>query len=331
MQVRHAAVVYNPVKVRLGELRRAVQRHESSAGWAPSRWYETAADDSGREAVEDALAGEPAVLIVAGGDGTVRVACAAAHPLGVPVALVPAGTGNLLARNLGVPLNDVLGAVAVAFTGTVREVDVAVALLEDGEGGRRTETFMVMAGIGLDAEMADSTSAWAKKRMGWVAYVPPIARSIGAHRLFRLHYRVDRGRTRSASAHTVIVGNCGTLTGNMLLIPAARVDDGLLDVVLLSPKGRFGWAGIGARLAAQRFARASRLGARLLELAPDVQALNYAQGQQFDVRFDTPHAVELDGDRFGLVARARITVRPSALKLCVSAQAHGPETETAAP
>ena len=66
-----------------------------------------------------------------------------------------------------------------------------------------------------------SDSAIAKKHLGWLAYVTPIARSVIVNRLFHLDYRVDQNRVRSSRAHTVIVGNCGTLTGNMLLIPSA--------------------------------------------------------------------------------------------------------------
>lgn len=121
-------------------------------GWGESRWYETSSDDSGRRAAEEALAGDPTVVIVAGGDGTVRTVAEAVYETGTPLALLPAGTGNLLARNLGLPLNDVEGSVAAAFTGETRGVDVAVAELEDEDGTRRTRTFLVMAGIGLDAE-----------------------------------------------------------------------------------------------------------------------------------------------------------------------------------
>ncbi|WP_454296758.1 diacylglycerol/lipid kinase family protein [Salana multivorans] len=316
MQSRHAAVVYNPVKVPLDRVRRAVQGQERGHGWGGSRWYETSSDDSGRRAAEEALAGDPAVVIVAGGDGTVRTVAEAVYETATPLALLPAGTGNLLARNLRLPLNDVEGAVAAAFTGETRDVDVAVAELEDETGARRTRVFLVMAGIGLDAEMAEHTSAMAKKRLGWMAYVTPIARSVIANRLFHVDYRVDGGRTRSARAHTVIVGNCGTLTGNMLLIPTAKIDDGLLDVVMLRPKGRFGWAGIGTRLALQGVAHRSGFGRRMLRLAPDLQALAYAQGRRFDARFETPHGIELDGDSLGLVVRARITVRPGALQIC---------------
>lgn len=315
----HAAVIYNPVKVPLDRVRRAVEQQQHLSGWDESRWYETSSEDSGRSAAKEALAGDPAVIIVAGGDGTVRTVAEAVQRSGTPLALLPAGTGNLLARSLGLPLNDPERSVAVAFTGLTRTVDLAVADLEDEEGRRSVRVFLVMAGIGLDAEMAQNTSAQAKKNLGWLAYVTPIARSIIANRLFHLDYRVDGGHTRSTRAHTVIVGNCGTLTSNMLLIPAARIDDGLLDVVMLRPKGRFGWAGIGTWLTVQGIAHRSRFGRSVFRLAPGLRALAYAQGRQFDVRFESPHAVELDGDGFGLVTRARITVRPGALRLCIGA------------
>jgi diacylglycerol kinase family enzyme len=317
VHVKHAAVVCNPVNVPLERVRLAVAEQEQRHGWSESRWYETSSEDSGRRAAFDAIASGPAVVIVAGGDGTVRTVAEVVHESGIPLALLPAGTGNLLARNLGFPLNDVEGSVATAFTGATRAVDVAVAEFEDGEGRRSTQIFLVMAGIGLDAAMADNTSALAKKRLGWLAYVTPIARSILANRMIHLHYRIDGGRVRSGRAHTVIVGNCGTLTGSMLLIPSAVIDDGLLDVVMLRPKGRLGWVGIGTRLTIQGIAYRSRFGRSMLQLTPDIKTLVYAQGRQFDVRFDTPHRIELDGDSFGVVLRARITVRHAALQICI--------------
>jgi diacylglycerol kinase family enzyme len=103
----------------------------------------------------------------------------------------------------------------------------------------------------------------------------------------------------------------------MLLIPTAKVDDGMLDVVMLRPKGRFGWARIGTRLTIQGVAHRSQFGRSMFRLAPDLRALAYAQGRQFDVRFQIPHSVELDGDSFGRVVRARITLRPGALGVSV--------------
>lgn len=315
MRAKHAAVVYHPVKTPLERIRRAAAEMEKRHGWDATRWYATGSDDAGRSAAEQAVSGGPAAVIVAGGDGTVRAVAEVAHERGIPVALVPLGTGNLLARNLGVPLNDLEACVAAAFSGANRAVDVGVAELEDEEGVRSSHVFLVMAGIGLDAEMAERTSAFAKRRLGWLAYVSPIARSIIANRLFHLEYRVDDGRVRSTRAHTIIVGNCGTLTGNMLLIPAAVVDDGLLDVVMMRPKGRLGWAMIGTRLTVQGIARRSRLSRKMLRSAPALQALAYAQGKRFEAHFDSPHGIELDGDGFGSVVRVRISVRGAALQV----------------
>ncbi|MRH30325.1 transcriptional regulator [Microbacterium sp. SYP-A9085] len=313
-----AAVVYNPVKVSLDRLRSAVGREENRRGWQPSHWFATRNEDGGYGAAEDAIADGAALILVAGGDGTVRVVVEAAEAAGAnetPLGLLPAGTGNLLARSLGLPLNDISASVAVAFGGATRTIDVGVAELDDDEGARRRHLFLVMAGIGLDAEMAENTGAVEKRRLGWFAYVRPIARSIIANRVFRLHYRIDDGRVHSARAHTVIVGNCGTLTGGIPLLPSAVIDDGLLDVVLMRPKNWFGWARIGTRLSLHGIAHRSAFGKGLLRLAPEIQALAYAQGRQFDVRFDVSHGVELDGDSFGPVIRARITVRHAALRI----------------
>lgn len=321
MRGTHAAIVYNPTKAALDRVRQAIEAERERLGWDRSRWYPTSGEDSGREAAQDALADEPAVVLVVGGDGTVRTVAEVFLESGIPIALLPSGTGNLLARNLGLPLNDVVASVRTAFGGTTRRIDVGVAQIEDEAGTRSRHMFLVMAGIGLDAEMARDTSPVAKRRLGWLAYVTPIARSVIANRQFHVRYRVDDQPARSTRAHTIIVGNCGTLTGNMLLLPAAVVDDGLLDVVMLRPQGGFGWARIGTRLTVQGIAHRSRFGKRMFELAPDLEALAYAQGRRFDVRFDVPHSVEIDGDGFGPIVGARITIRPAALDVRVDAGA----------
>lgn len=314
----HAAIVYNPVTVPLDRVRGVVEEEERRHGWGASQWFPTAREDAGRGAAARALAGAPSVVIVAGGDGTARIVAEAALGSGTPFALLPFGTGNLLARNLGLPLGEPTASVAAAFSGATRPVDVGVAELEDEAGEWTTRTFLVMAGIGLDAEMARTTSTLAKRIIGWLAYVPPIARSLLAHRPLDLRYRIDGGRIRTARAHTVIIGNCGTLTGGMLLLPEAALDDGLLDVVMLRPARRLGWARIGARLTAQGVAHRSRFGRSMLRLAPGLHALVYARGRTFEVRFGTPYGVQLDGDSVGLARSARIGLRPGALRVCVA-------------
>lgn len=313
----HAAIIYNPIKVPLDRMRDAVQEQESRQAWGASRWFPTDRHDSGRSAARRALAASPSVVIVAGGDGTVRAVAGVVLDSGTPLALLPFGTGNLLARNLGLPLGDVTAAVAAAFGGLTRPVDVGVVEFADEVGAQSTEIFLVMAGIGLDAEMARTTRPLAKRLLGWLAYVPAIARSVLANRPLDLTYRVDDGPTRTARAHTVIIGNCGTLTGGMLLLPEATFDDGLLDVVMLRPSRRLGWARIGTRLTVQGVARRSRVGRGMLRLAPGLRALTYAQGRRFEVRFAIPYVVQLDGDSMGLARTARISLDRRALHVCV--------------
>lgn len=318
-QPSRAAIVYNPARAPVERLRAAVATAEREHGWGPSTWYATQADDSGVSAAQSALADGPELVFVAAGDGTVRVVAEVLHGSQTPMALLPVGTGNLLARNLHLPLGDLERSVEVAFTGRERRIDVAFAELEDDVGRRSRSMFLVMAGIGFDSAMAEGTTSAAKKRLGWLAYVRPIARSVIANQQFRLHYRIDGAPVRSARAHTVIVGNCGTLTGNMLLLPDAEVDDERLDVALFRPKGGFGWTRVGARLTLQGFFRRSRLNRRLRQITPDLHALAYSQGRQFEVHFDEPHGVELDGDSVPGIVSARIRIAASALPVRVPA------------
>lgn len=307
-----AAIVFHPGRVRLDRLRASVEAAQREHGWAASTWHPTARADSGREAARAAAREDPDVVLVAAGDGTVRLVAEEFLHSRTHLAVLPVGTGNLLARNLRLPTG-ADRSIAVAFGGVPHWIDVGHLEVETEAGDRNAYVFLVMAGLGLDAEMAERTDAGAKARFGWMAYVRPIARSVLANRQFRLHYRIDGGLVHSARAHTVIVGNCGTLTGNMLLLPDAQVDDGLLDVVMFRPKGGFGWTRIGTRLTVQGLFRRTRLNWLLRQLMPDLKALVYAQGRRFEVDFDVPHAVELDGDGIGRIVRARLTVEQQAL------------------
>lgn len=313
----HAAIVFNPVKMPQAPVRRIVQEHERRHGWSESRWYATGAQDSGRGAAHEALADNPAVVIVAGGDGTLRTVADVICDSGVPLAVLPLGTANLFARHMRLPLDDVDASVRAAFALDTKHVDVAVAELEDEEGCRSEHTFMVMAGIGIDAEMAENTSPTKKQRLGWFAYVKPIAESIIGNRLFDISYRVNGHPGGSTRAHTVIVGNCGMLTANILLIPDARVDDGLLDAVMFRPRGWFGWTQIGTRLTTQGIVHRSRIGRTLGRFAPNQKVLRYSQGRVFEAEFNEPHKIQIDGDVIGAIVRARISIRHGALLMAL--------------
>jgi diacylglycerol kinase family enzyme len=315
IQLPHAAVVFNPAKFSAGamtELRDDIRREEQGRGWDATTWHETSEDDDER-AAREAADSHPALVVVAGGDGTVRAVAERLAGNDIPLGVVPAGSGNLLARNLGLPVNDRTEAVRVAFGGADRRIDLASAELADAGGDVTRSHFLVMAGIGLDARMASDTNSAVKRRVGWLAYTDPILRSVFSGDRFSISYSVDGGRTNTMRAHTIIVGNCGTLTAGILLIPGAEPDDGLLDIVALNPAGFGGWLGVGVRLALNRLLHRSRGGRLVLPFAPDVSAIRYGQARTMLARFNRPQAIELDGDSFGDVVRVRIRVQPAAL------------------
>lgn len=309
------AVVYNPTKVDVGRLRRLLGEAESAAGFEAAVWFETASGDEGRQAAVDAAATRPSFVLVVGGDGTVRTVAEQLAGSRVSLAVAAAGTGNLLARALGLPVDDLPAAVKSAFGGGVHEIDVGHATLQHTNGTVTSHAFLVMAGIGLDARMAAGTNPRLKKHLGWLAYADPIGRSVIANADFAIHYRLDGGRRHSTRAHTVIVGNCGTLTGGILLIPDARPDDGTLDTVILRPRRKGAWLQIGIRLALSRFLHRTTTGRLLRQLVRQPFALRYGRARRSNVAFNTPQEVELDGDSFGAITSASITIRPGALQL----------------
>ena len=316
-QPRRAAVVYNPVKVDVDRLRDAVAGAESAHGWAKSMWLETSVEDPGAgQARRAALAGVDVVIAV-GGDGTVRAVAEGLQNTGVALALLPAGTGNLLARNLGLDVNanHLEASVELAFTGVDSAIDVGVVEIDRPGGETETHSFVVMAGLGLDAKMIANTNPELKKRVGWLAYVDAIGRSLVDKEVLRIRYRLDGGEERSTRAHTVMVGNCGTLPGNIVLLPEAEIDDGLFDIVALRPEGFGGWARVWVGIVWENgVLRRSQTGRKLLDLRQKpVRALRYLRGRRIEGRLERPEEFELDGDEFGLVTAFRAHVDPAAL------------------
>jgi undecaprenyl-diphosphatase len=206
-------------------------------GEPPPKRYPTSSGDAGGEAARAALADGARLVVVCGGDGTVSACAAVLAGTGVPMAVVPIGTGNLVAHNLGIP-RDVEAAVAVAVNGVDQAVDV----------GRLDDGVMVgMAGVGLDAAMVQDAPRWLKRRIGWPAYVVSLVRHV-ADRGFVADVEVDGRRTRHRHVRTVVVGNVGGLHGGLSLFPDAQPDDGVLEVAILAPRTVLGWVTVTARL-----------------------------------------------------------------------------------
>ncbi|MCY7411435.1 MAG: diacylglycerol kinase, partial [Salinibacterium sp.] len=190
---RRAALVYNPTKVDAAKLALAVDSAASKAGWGTTAWFETTEVDAGQAAAASALRRGVSLVIVASGDGTVRAVAEGLRGKAVALALVPSGTGNLLARNLELPVSSVTESLEIAFNGVDRVIDIGVVSIKRAARNAPTEEhiFLVMAGIGLDAKMIKNTNTKLKKAVGWLAYVDGITRSIPELSPVKLRYRLD--------------------------------------------------------------------------------------------------------------------------------------------
>jgi diacylglycerol kinase family enzyme len=317
-EARIAAVVFNPTKVDVPFLRSTVRAAEKAAGWGTTLWFETSVDEPGATLAREAVAQGADVVMAAGGDGTVREVAEALRGSGVPLGLLPSGTGNLLARNLSLTLDDLEHSVEVAFTGADREIDLGVVEAERADGSRDTHVFLVMAGVGLDAQMLANTRPELKARVGWLAYVDAIARSLRTTGRIRVRYQVDGRPAQSATVNTILVGNCGTLPANILLLPDAIIDDGIFDVVALRPTGFIGWAQIWTKIVWENgVLRRSSVGRKLIGFSREVRTLRYLRGSEFVLRLDFPEEFELDGDPFGQAIALKATVDHLALTVKV--------------
>jgi diacylglycerol kinase (ATP) len=298
IETRHAAVVYNPIKVDLDAIREVVARAEDAHGWAETQWYETSKDDPGYGAAAQAISDGASLVIAAGGDGTVRAVADGMRDSSAPLSLLPSGTGNLLARNLNLTLDDLEHSIDTAFTGDDRKIDLGMIEIIRDDGAASEHAFLVMAGLGLDAKMLANTDDDLKKKAGWLAYVKALSATLRDKNELRFRYSLNKGAERGIRAHTIIVGNCGALPANILLLPDAAVDDGQFDVLLLRPEGFVGWVQIFVKVLWENgVLRRTKAGRALL--TKEVSALRYVKATDLSVSLDHAEEIELDGDGFG--------------------------------
>ncbi len=317
-----AAVIFNPSKQGVSALRDAVARAEQRQEFAPTMWIETTEEDPGKGMAREAVRAGVDLVLVAGGDGTVRSAAAGLRDTGVPMGIVPLGTGNLFARNLGIPVADRDDAVVLAFSGVDHAVDVIVADITRPDGSDESHVSLVMAGIGIDATMISNTNADLKKRVGWLAYVDAGLRAIPASKPYRATHRLDSGRHHRSKVATILVANLGYLPGNIELIPDAELDDGKLDVVVLQPRGILGWLLVWRTVTWEnQVLRKSTIGRQLIDLTGGNkrQHIIYLRGRAVEIGIEgEPEEFEIDGDEFGLVTGATFTVAPASLLVRVA-------------
>lgn len=288
-----AAVVVNPTKVD-PNTRDVLAALCVEAGWAEPLWLETTAEDPGPGQTAEAVARGVDVVMACGGDGTVRAVAEALAGTGVSLGLLPAGTGNLLARTLGTPL-DLPSAALVALSGDDRTIDIGRVRVD---GGEHEHAFLVMAGTGFDADVMGNTPEALKARVGPLAYVISGLRGMRGHRT-RVTVSLDGGPPLRRRTRTILVGNSGTLVGGLVLMPDALVDDGVLDVVNLAPQGIPGWIAVAARVVTRTRRGHSRV--------------EHWTAKEVVITAADPQPSQIDGDPIGDVTEMRIRVDPGAL------------------
>jgi YegS/Rv2252/BmrU family lipid kinase len=297
---RRVAVVFNPATGGGdgAERRRDTERALAGAG-LEVLWLETTREDPGQGVTRRAVAEGVDLVMAQGGDGTVMACVTGLAGSDVPLAVLPGGTGNLLAANFDIPAN-LDGAVEVALHGDRRRLDVA-AMGED--------RFVVMGGIGFDAAMLADADPRLKERLGAVAYVISGLGQV-RRRPARFELRLDDGDPFTRVGQGVLVGNLGRLQGGLPIMPDARPDDGLLDVAVLRTRAMPDWVRLAVRVLLRRRRK-----------DPELEVF---RARRVEVRCDRPQPVERDGDPAGDSDHLVVEVVPAALTLCVPEQGRNP-------
>jgi diacylglycerol kinase family enzyme len=284
-------IVVNPAASRLADAGRRARLVDDVAGAVVARTGQTPIIvDQSLEAARAAVAAATAapLVVVVGGDGTIREAAAITAGSEVPIGIVPAGTGNVFAAALGIPRRD-RDAVRAIASGSVARVDLgratwgrarepadpSTASADDaasppGAAETVSHVFTVACGLGLDARVMAGASRDLKRRYGFGAYV--LAATREAARLRPATYRIEADdELHEVRGLVVLIANCGQIVP-WLLGPRRAIDpgDGQLDVFVVTatdlPSGLWGAGRLllsGAELPERRGAshrfRASRL------------------------------------------------------------------------
>lgn len=295
---KRAAIIVNPAKPVDIDVRGLVAKHCVENGWGEAIWLETTKEDPGVGQAKEALAQGADIVIAAGGDGTVRCVAEVLAGGDTPMGLLPLGTGNLLARNLGLDVTDYDAAMAGALIGTERKIDVVRARRSDPD---KEQVFLVMAGVGYDATIMADTNEDLKDKVGWLAYVDAGIRNLPGKPV-KATVVIDGKDVVHRGVRSVMVGNCGKVQGGLEIFPDAKVDDGLLDIAVLAPHhGKLGWLSVLAGIIGRGKNRDT--------------AVEYFQGKTVEITLEHNDDYQLDGDHEGEGKHVLMTVEPGALTL----------------
>ncbi|MBV7363038.1 hypothetical protein KRX54_01120 [Actinomycetaceae bacterium TAE3-ERU4] len=327
---RRVWVIYNPVKSeKVPTFKKDCFEAARAAGFEDIYFVETLPDSPGDTQAHEAIASGVSRIIAAGGDGTVRLVAGVIAESGekVTFGILPLGTGNLYARNVGISTDDWEQNLKTAFGNHSSLVDIGwlrateevvdssdsdvslVSPLHTGE-----HPFLVISGLGFDSRMIADTNPELKKRIGWGAYVaagiknsfiPPV----------QVKVSVDEGKeVYDMSIRSLFVANSGKLPGGMNLVPDAQPDDGILDICVMDFKhGIIGWLAVFGQVVLQN------LGLHLPPRKGRQGFIRFKQAENLDCLIPDGYQIQVDGDPIGRYRRVRIRVQPRAFALACPA------------
>lgn len=324
----HYAFVINPSKPQAEQRKQHIQEFCEAKHLTQVEYIGTQLDKDGRACALEALEHGADVVVAVGGDGTVRTVASAVSGTGHALGIIPIGTGNLFARNMGVPVDDIDAALTVATSHGSRLVDMGRLTLLDHPEDDHGHAFLIIAGIGFDAAMIDDTNPELKANISWLAYFVG-----GVKNLFAPKFRGTLTVTSAdGSTHTiknldfrtVMAGNCGQIP-MFSLMPAASYDDGLLDFEIIDTTGGIlGWANLFGDVVHQTI-----IGKPEQNPLSTNSTIEQVQGVSAEITLEKPAKAQVDGDmlpetkhiRFSVDHRALIVRVPDASALEKTAQA----------
>lgn len=272
----------------LSELRETLMRY----GISDPLWYEVPKSKQAPKRVKQALDEGAERVFVWGGDGTVQRSIDVLAGTGVPMAVLPAGTGNLFARNLQIP-TDLEQAVQIGLNGTPTTIDVGMV---------NGEHFGVMAGVGADALMIEKADGTLKDRLGRGAYVLTGVRTV-TDAAVKVRVDVDGTKFYSGKAGCVIVGNVGRVLGGVDAFDDASPTDGVLDVAVITATTATQWARVLGRAVTGKTANA--------------KYVQMTSARKIDIRLKSARLYQVDGGDRSKVKKLKVEVCPGALTVCV--------------
>jgi YegS/Rv2252/BmrU family lipid kinase len=279
-------LIFNP-RARSQRGRRALQFLAEKA--EHFELFATNHEDEARElAARFAAAGEP-VVIAAGGDGTLNAVVRGLAGSNTALAILPTGTMNVFARELGIPFDNLASAFEVIERGFVREIDLFEA---------NKAPFVQMAGVGFDAKVIETTTWESKKALGPLAYLVAAVRVLGEHPP-QMEVLCADGRRETGVA--VLAGNGALYGGPFKFFRKASNQDSMLDVLVYKEAGY--------RLV---FDLLRGLAAGGVDL---VSSACYLQTADFVVRADGEVPVEVDGELLGRFSEVRFAETSSHLRV----------------